>query len=930
MQKYILLTGATGFLGTTLANQLIRDLQTQVFALVRAADHQEAELRLKKEWWDYPTLHASIGRQVKAFAGDVTQPNLGLSESDYQTLRHQLTHIIHSAADVRLFQPLESLRRINVEGTRNVISLAQAVHEDHGLVRLGHISTAYVAGARSGVISEDEATNAYGFSSPYEQSKYEAEQLVRQSMDNLPVSIFRPGMIVGDSHDGRIKTFNTLYYPLRLYMTGKAAMAPARPDMRINLVPVDYVAGAICTLIDKPEAIGKAFHLTPSLSAMPTLQELTEFTREWTQEHLQFTLKPVRFFSGPMAIKITGALVKLSKQHELATLATLLPYFENDLIFDRTNCDALLGEYPHAWQDLVPVLLEEAVRRSFWHRTTRSVHEQVLVRMQSKSKPITYHDLSHGMMTHRSGAEMQAEIRAIRASFQALGIQAGDRVAIIGVNSTRYFNILMACGLSGIISTPFYATCPPTEVNQLLEHSQPKLFMIGVAGLLKRMDQVITDAPLVSFCRKKYPDSENKVLSWDAFVRLGSGQLISPSTRIQLDQPVSLHYTSGTTGQHKGVVYNHHHHRWLAETLASMFPWYERNRKGSYLSYLPMNHVVEGILATYSPYYVPAALDLYFLDEFNDLQWALQKVRPTIFFSVPRFFEKVRATFLENPLARYYVSLPENGLQRLLKPLLRRGLLKKTGLNQCKQIIVGSATTDPALLGFFQTLGIEVHNAYGLTEAPLVSLNRLGHNRIDTLGEPLPETQIRITPDGEICVHGPQVAAGYFTKGTISPFPGDWLETGDLGSFTDGYLKMTGRKKDILITSYAKNISPTLIEANLRAIPGISEALLIADGRSYCTALLWLDETTWHAKSPQSIAAGIEQINASHARPEQIKRWVIMPGKLSAEDGGLTGSMKMRRGILTQRYSDIINALYAGETPEGVLYCGGLPKNSAV
>ena len=734
-------------------------------------------------------------------------------------------------------------------------------------------------------------------------------------------------MIVGSSVDGRIKTFNTLYYPLRLYMTGKFSIAPARPDMRIPLVPVDYVAKAICQLIDNPQAAGKAFHLTPPIQAMPTLKELTDFTRQWTLEHIQFQLKTVRFLPWPAAAKWAGYLAKMSGQPELVTLATLLPYFEKEPLFERTNTDTFLGEYPHRWQDLLPILLEEAVRRSFWHRTTRSVHEQVLVRMQSKSKPITYHDLSHKNISHRSGAEMQAEIRAIRASFQALGIQAGDRVAIIGVNNSRYFNILMACGLSGIISTPFYATCPPMEVNALLEYSKPKLFLICVPGLLKRADQIVTDAPLVSFCKKQQALPQQKAMSWETFIQLGKGQLISPTTRIQLDQPVSLHYTSGTTGQHKGVVYNHHHHRWLAETLASMFPWYERHRKGAYLSYLPMNHVVEGILATYSPYYVPAALDLYFLDEFNDLQWALQQVRPTIFFSVPRFFEKVRATFLENPLARWYVRSPQKGLRPILKPLLRHGLLKKTGLNKCKQIIVGSATTDPALLGFFQELGIQVHNAYGLTEAPLVSLNRLGHNHIDTLGEALPETQIRINPDGEICVHGPQVAAGYFTNGNIDPFPGDWLETGDLNSFEDGYLKMTGRKKDILITSYAKNISPTLIEANLRAIPGISEALLIADGRSYCTALLWLDETTWHAKSPQSIAAGIEQINANHARPEQIKRWAIMPGKLSAEDGGLTGSMKMRRGILTQRYADMIDALYAGKTPEGVLHCGGLPKH---
>ncbi|PKO17232.1 MAG: long-chain fatty acid--CoA ligase [Chloroflexi bacterium HGW-Chloroflexi-10] len=928
MQRIILLTGATGFLGTYIANKIIGDPQLLLIALVRAVDNKSATLRLKKEWWDYPNLCSSIGKQVQPLAGDITLNNLGLDATTYQHLSQTLTHIIHSAADVRLFQPQDLLHLINVGGTGHVLDLARAVQLKHGLTCFVHVSTAYVAGARSGRIFEEPCTDQFGFSSPYEYSKYAAEQLVWKATSELPICIVRPGMIVGDSQHGRIKTFNTLYFPLRLYLTGRLSIAPARHDLRVNLVPVDYVADAICKLIDESGAIGKAFHLTPPKEDMPTLRELTNFARIWTEKEMGIRLRPASFLPWPGLAKLTAHLARFSSSRDLVTLASLLPYFEKDLHFERNNTDELVGIYPHRWQDLLPVILQEAVQRSFWHRTTRSVHEQVLVRLQSKNKPIMYHDLSQGQIIKRSGSEIQTEIRAIRASFKAMDIKSGDRVAIIGVNSSRYFSILMACGLSGIVSAPFYATCPPKEINQLLEHSQPRLLFIGVPALLSHLGELFTLAPLVSFCTKLAQQTGDPIMSWDEFLQLGDGQPDVPSTNIQLDQPVSLHYTSGTTGDHKGVIYLHHHHRWLAETLASMFPWHERNRKGSYLSYLPMNHVVEGILATYSPYYVPAALDLYFLDEFNDLQWALQKVHPTIFFSVPRFFEKVRATFLENSLARLYICLPDNVFRSLLKPLLRTVLLKKTGLNKCKLIIVGSATTDPALLAFYQDLGIEVHNAYGLTEAPLVSLNRLGHNRIDTLGNALPETQIRIKSDGEICVRGPQVAAGYFNHGAIEPFPDDSIDTGDLGSFEGGYLKMSGRKKDVLVTSYAKNIYPTLIEANLRAIPGIGEALLIADGHPYCTALLWLDENTWIEKCLESIKLGIELINANHAHPEQIKRWAVMPGILSAEDGSMTGSMKIRRGILTQRYNTVIEALYNGNLPKDVLYCGGLPKES--
>jgi long-chain acyl-CoA synthetase len=928
MKNIILLTGATGFLGTNIADLLLKDESNQILALVRAKDANHAVHRLKKEWWDFPKLHAAIGNQVLAIAGDLTLHHLGLSDEDYRELSERLTHIIHSAADVRLYQPLENLRKINVAGTANVLELAAAVQQQHHeLQRFAHVSTAYVAGKRKGVSFEEPPTNQFGFSSPYEQSKYEAEWLVWQQANHLPITIYRPGMIVGNSQTGQIKTFNTLYYPLKLYLTQKMSIAPADPYLNVNLVPVDYVAGAVAQLTFNDEAIGKAFHLVPSMKCMPTISEVTQYCREWAKENLSINLPKARFIKVPALSKWLAKIGKALPANDLSIISTLLPYFEQSPLFDRRNSDTLLGEYPHAWQDLLPVLLKEAVHRSFWHRTTRTVHEQVIVRMQSKSKPITYHDLSAGKITDRSAADMQREIQSIRAAFQVLGIQPGERVAIIGVNSSRYFSILMACGLSNIISTPFYATCPPSEINQLLEHSRPKLFLIGVPGLLKRLGELVTDAPLVSFCKAEIPDNnQTKIMDWTSFICLGKDQQNMPSDSILLDQPVSLHYTSGTTGEHKGVIYNHHHHRWLAETLASMFPWYERHRKGSYLSYLPMNHVVEGILATYSPYYVPAKLDLYFLDEFNDLQWALQKVHPTIFFSVPRFFEKVKSSFLESRMARYYDSLPDGRRKDLLRPIIRKGLLRKTGLDKCKQIIVGSATTDIGLLEFFQNLGIEVHNAYGLTEAPLVSLNRLGQNNIVSLGKALPETEIVISEDGEICVRGPQVAAGYLIDEKIVPFKNNWLQTGDLGAYINGYLILNGRKKDILITSYAKNIIPTMIEANLRAIPGIGEALLVGDGRSYCIALLWLDDSTWHAKSVTLIEQGITQVNANNARPAQIKRWVIMPDKLSAENGTLTGSMKIRRNVLARRYASVIDAVYSDEKPQGVIYSSGFPK----
>ena len=169
--------------------------------------------------------------------------------------------------------------------------------------------------------------------------------------------------------------------------------------------------------------------------------------------------------------------------------------------------------------------------------------------------------------------------------------------------------------------------------------------------------------------------------------------------------------------------------------------------------------------------------------------------------------------------------------------------MRRAGLDRCAQLLVGSAACGEGLLRGFHELGIEVHNAYGLTEAPLVTLNRLGANRIGTVGEPLPETEVRIAEDGEVLVRGPQVTAGYFDEPDASPFRDGWLATGDLGRFTDeGGLVIVGRKKELIKTAYGKYAHPAEVEALLKEIPGVAEAMLVGEGKPFCVALMWVGD----------------------------------------------------------------------------------------
>jgi long-chain acyl-CoA synthetase len=347
--------------------------------------------------------------------------------------------------------------------------------------------------------------------------------------------------------------------------------------------------------------------------------------------------------------------------------------------------------------------------------------------------------------------------------------------------------------------------------------------------------------------------------------------------------------------------------------MASLLPWQARNRHGNYLSFLPMNHVVEGITAAYSAYYVPAPLDIFYLEDIYALPSTLPRVRPNVFFSMPRVYERVWARLQDNRLGRLYLGLREGVPKRMLRPLLRRSLLRRAGFDRCAQLLVGSAPCGEGLLSRFRELGIEVHDSYGLTEAPLVTLNRMGANRIGTVGQPLPETEIRIAEDGEVLVRGPQVTAGYFDEPDASPFRDGWLATGDLGRLTDdGELVIVGRKKELIKTAYGKYAHPAEVEARLKEIPGVAEAMLVGEGKPFCVALMWIGDQSRALLGAESMDRAVMAVNTGLSHPEQVKRWALLPNDLSIEGGDLTPNLKLKRQAVARRLQGVVDALYDG------------------
>ena len=228
------------------------------------------------------------------------------------------------------------------------------------------------------------------------------------------------------------------------------------------------------------------------------------------------------------------------------------------------------------------------------------------------------------------------------------------------------------------------------------------------------------------------------------------------------------------------------------------------------------------------------------------------------------------------------------------------------------QLAVGSAVASEDLLLNFRELGIEIHNAYGLTEAPLVTLEPRRRQPHRHGRQPLARTEVRIAEDGEVLVRGPQVTAGYFEADAPSPVQDGWLHTGDLGRLTaDGYLVLEGRKKELFKTSYGKYVQPAKVEALLRDIPGIAETMLVGEGRPYCVALLWIIDPD-DAPSQAAISQAMADLSRGLSHPEQVKRWAVLRNDLSIERGDLTANLKLKRQAVGVRLQGLIEALYDG------------------
>jgi long-chain acyl-CoA synthetase len=551
------------------------------------------------------------------------------------------------------------------------------------------------------------------------------------------------------------------------------------------------------------------------------------------------------------------------------------------------------------------------------------------------------------------------DVESLGLGLRHLGIRRGDRVALLSENRYEWVVADLAILGLGAVTVPIYATLTPEQCRAILADSEARAVIVSNAAQLSKIRAVGRTLPRLEFTIPMDPGLADGPVerSWDLVI--GRGTLARGADpllfRAEADftQPADLAtiiYTSGTTGEPKGTMLSHANISANAEACLKVI---DLGPSDVSLCFLPLSHVFERMAGLYTM--LAAGVTTAFARSIETVAEDAAEVRPTVMTGVPRFYEKVRARVLENartqPLLRrgiFYWALGE-GLRKArahlagrahfapLAPLADRLVGAKVRARiggRLRMGFSGGAALHPMVLEFFFAMGIPLVEGYGLTEtSPVICLNPWGRERPGSVGPPVPGAEVSIGPEGEILTRGPYVMMGYWNNedATRDAMRGGWFHTGDVGFLdADGYLHITDRLKDLLVTAGGKNVAPQPIEARLKASKWVTEAVLIGDQRPYIVALLVPDlerlealarRNGWPFASRRELLARPEilgiverrlgRLNETLAPFEQVKRFALLDHEMSQESGELTPTLKVRRRVIHERYAALIESLYA-------------------
>lgn len=584
-----------------------------------------------------------------------------------------------------------------------------------------------------------------------------------------------------------------------------------------------------------------------------------------------------------------------------------------------------------------------------------SIPRRLLDRGRSAGNDIALLEMAGGSWKEFSYSDYAGMVRTAARAMMALGLQPDDKICILAFNCVEWVVADVGAMAAGGVPAGIYETCSADEVAYIISHSEAPIVFVESAEQFAKIastrDQLPNLRHVVTF-RACGPIEDDLVMDWDAFMAkaddIPDADLDARLDAIDPGAAGTFIYTSGTTGPPKAVMLSHKNLTWTADAALKLV---DLGNTDCNLSYLPLSHIAEQMFTVHAP--ITAGSRVYFAESREKLKDNLIDVQPTIIFGVPRVWEKFhagvsaklgQATGVKAKLVAWALAVGRevnaqrnsgggepSGLLGLKYKIAGKLIYAKVrpllGLGRARVCVTGAAPIAPEILEFFAGLDVVIREVYGQSEdSGPTTFNRPGATKFGTVGPAVDGVDVKIAEDGEIVVKGPNVFLGYYKDpaATADTLVDGWLQSGDLGAFdSDGFLSITGRKKDIIITAGGKNIAPKNIEAALKNLDLVSQAVVIGDRRKFLSAIITLDPEAVErfagkgggpphedAGVRAELQTGVDSVNAMFARVEHIRKFTVLPRDLTVEDRELTPTLKIKRRIVNENWSDVIEAMY--------------------
>ncbi|OZF44686.1 AMP-dependent synthetase/ligase [Rhodococcus sp. 14-1411-2a] len=586
---------------------------------------------------------------------------------------------------------------------------------------------------------------------------------------------------------------------------------------------------------------------------------------------------------------------------------------------------------------------------------TDSAVDTVFARARTSPDAVVFRRTVDGQWIDVTAAEFERLVVGVARGLIAAGIEQGDRVALMSSTRFEWSVVDYAIWAAGGVTVPIYETSSAGQVEWILEDAEPVLLILENDAHVQETKSVVAAAPSVrqTFVIANSAGTDAVQALLDGGAEVAEDEVHLRVSKLVSSDPATLIYTSGTTGRPKGVQLTH------ANLLAESLGIRETSLKSlmtqgrSTLMFLPLAHVLARAVSIAS---FDAGVTIGHTSDIPNLVATFGTFQPDFILSVPRVFEKVFNTAkqkahadgkgkifdLATECAVAWSEAQDTGgpgivlrAKHTVFDKLVYGKLRAALGGKCELAISGGAPLGSRLGHFYRGIGVTIYEGYGLTETTAAfAVNTIGFQRVGSVGRPLPGNTVRIAEDGEIQLRGPVVFDGYWRNETATAESLDegWFRTGDLGSVDDdGYITISGRKKELIVTAGGKNVSPAGLEDHLRAGALISQAVVVGDQKPFIGALITLDPDAFdrwksaHGKAADATAADLQRdpelvaeidaavadANKSVSHAESIKKYRLLPHDFSEENGELTPTMKLKRNVITKSYADEIESIYS-------------------